>query len=313
MVHSHHSHSSSFCCHASSPIEEMVQTAIDKNFKIFCLTEHVPRLNAQYIYPEESHLSVEQLAQTFDDYIIRAREIQKLNNSTSDNGMKILVGFESEGGINDDHLDMCLKYKSQYHVDLVIGSVHHVQGIPIDFDQAEWNRALDVVGKGDISELYYHYFKTVSNMITKLKPEVVAHFDLIRLLTPKHSALPNLADFPEIWKVIEDAVDKIVESDLLVELNSSAIRKGWPTPYPQEDVFALMVEKGVKFCLSDDSHKSDQIGLNYDKVLAYLNKHGVASIWYFDVDSNGHVTRAHTGVQDLQNFVMSSASKKECV
>lgn len=53
MPFSHHSHSGQFCPgHAQNSLEEVIQTAIAKNFRVFCLTEHMPR-TAEDFYPEE--------------------------------------------------------------------------------------------------------------------------------------------------------------------------------------------------------------------------------------------------------------------
>lgn len=52
MPFSHHSHSGQFCGHAKNTLEEVIQTAIAKGMKTFCLTEHMPR-EVEDFYPEE--------------------------------------------------------------------------------------------------------------------------------------------------------------------------------------------------------------------------------------------------------------------
>lgn len=53
MLFSHHSHSGQFCKHASGELEEVVLEAISKRFRIYGLTEHVPRYRTHDLYPEE--------------------------------------------------------------------------------------------------------------------------------------------------------------------------------------------------------------------------------------------------------------------
>ena len=53
MPFSHHSHSGQFCKHAKGTLEEVVKEAIRKGFKVFALTEHVPRYRVKDLYPEE--------------------------------------------------------------------------------------------------------------------------------------------------------------------------------------------------------------------------------------------------------------------
>lgn len=311
MPYSHHSHSGSFCKHAHDTLESVIKTAIDKQFRIFSLTEHVPRLDQKYLYPEEEELDMtpETLRDQFERYIETARKLQSEIN-TQNSKIKLLVGFESEGGINDEHLKMCLELRKQMDADLVVGSVHHVNGTDIDFDQKSWNQAADECD--GIRGLYRSYFQLVNNMIVTLKPEVVAHFDLIRLYSTTEIEMENVQDgkletqvvkitqeeklgvsiehdWPEVWAIIEDCLQLIVDYDLTVELNSSAIRKGWNTPYPKDDIMRLMVSRGVKFVLSDDSHGDDQVGLNYQFVLSYIQKMGVKTIWYYDLEDFNNV------------------------
>lgn len=53
MPHSHHSHSGQFCKHATGLLEETVLEAIRQGFKVYGLTEHVPRYRMADMYPEE--------------------------------------------------------------------------------------------------------------------------------------------------------------------------------------------------------------------------------------------------------------------
>lgn len=56
MPFSHHSHSGQFCLHAKNTLEEMVQAAVQKKLKMYALTEHMPRDQAEDLYPEEVRL-----------------------------------------------------------------------------------------------------------------------------------------------------------------------------------------------------------------------------------------------------------------
>lgn len=38
--------------------------------------------------------------------------------------------------------------------------------------------------------------------------------------------------------------------------------------------------RGGRFCLSDDSHGIDQVGLNFHRVLDFLDKAGISSLHY---------------------------------
>ncbi|GMF05983.1 unnamed protein product [Ambrosiozyma monospora] len=137
-------------------------------------------------------------------------------------------------------------------------------------------------------------------MLKIVKPEVVGHFDLVRLMSLPDEDKCELTgkllrdvdiqqDWPDVWALIVQNVEFIVGYGGLVEFNSAAIRKGWETAYPKPEIVELILQKGGKFCLSDDSHGVKQVGLNYQKVLKYLISidDKLKYIHFWDLDSEG--------------------------
>ena len=125
-----------------------------------------------------------------------------------------------------------------YQLDIFVGSVHHVYGIPIDFTPEMYSKALAVSSarkekntESSEAMLFLDYFDAQLDMVTALKPPVVGHFDLIRLL----SSDPNqdLHTNPMVWEKVERNLKNIKDYGGVLELNSSALRKGLKEPYPQ--------------------------------------------------------------------------------
>jgi histidinol-phosphatase (PHP family) len=42
---------------------------------------------------------------------------------------------------------------------------------------------------------------------------------------------------------------------------------------------------GGKFCLSDDSHGVEQVGLNYHQCIPYLRRNGIARLYFLERDT----------------------------
>ncbi|KAG5356829.1 putative histidinol-phosphatase [Yarrowia sp. C11] len=287
-MHSHHSHSGQYVQHAKDTLEECVQAAKDKKFDVFCLTEHMPRCREEDLYPEEieSKTTPEDLAKVFDNYVKHARQLQKDNTSNTE----ILVGFECES-IRAECWDRAVELKKQYGLDLCVGSVHHVNGIPIDFSQGQWCDASDSVSDMIDDQttpehaLYKKYYEIQWDMLQKLKPEVVAHFDLIRLystIREGFGATENYVreNWPDVWEQIVKNIDFIISYGGFIEVSSAPLRKGWDTPYPRPDICKAVIDRGGRLCLSDDSHGVAQVGLNYKKTLEYLEGLGVQDLWF---------------------------------
>lgn len=299
-MHSHHSHSGDYVSHASGTLEEMVETAKSKQFTHFCLTEHMPRLDNQFLYPEEleKDYSITDLSEIFDKYYNHARKIQERENAARD--IQILVGFEVEG-IDLEHIEYAQQIKAK--ADMCVGSVHYVHGIPIDFDQKLWIRAREASG-GTTRQLYKDYFDLQYKVISTLKPDVIGHFDLIRLfeldeIDPTTGINRSLEhDWPDVWELVQRNIKFVVSYGGLFELNSSAIRKGWSTPYPQEDIARAVIALGGKFCLSDDSHAYNQIGLNYHLLWDYVKALGLRNVYHLELDE-GKVRVVEDSVDEL--------------
>ncbi|KAI9138102.1 Polymerase/histidinol phosphatase-like protein [Paraphysoderma sedebokerense] len=269
-----HSHSGQFCNHGHGTLTECIECAISKGFFLFGLSEHVPRFEQEHLYPEESHLTPTDLSLLFEDYLKTAYILAHQYRHK----IKIIVGCESEF-INPEslnrHLDL---FSSNAPVPLkpqfTVGSLHHLYGIPIDFDLDNFKKAY--AKAGNFENLFVEYFDRQYDMLRQLKPEVVGHFDLIRLFvddsweslqnhettlqhqcnghsttsTPlkSHSTVPSSlsstptkswrtgsAFTPLVWTKIKRNVEYIIAYGGLFEINSRAWKKGLKG-YPCEDI-----------------------------------------------------------------------------
>ncbi|GAA5899455.1 histidinol-phosphatase [Sporobolomyces salmoneus] len=276
MTISHHSHSGEFCLHAKGSLVEVVEEAIRQGFTTFGLSEHVPRYKVEHLYPEEAHLTPQDLSSTFSRYLVEANRLKSLYS----NQISLLVGLETEyidaSGLTK--LEQLLETSSS-SLDYIVGSVHHCDSLPIDFDQPRFDEVLSLQSGSNehdrFSRLFCKYFDNQFELIYRLRPEVIGHFDLCRLYYPEK----DFREFPEVWKKVERNIELAVSYGALFELNASAFRKGWETGYPGVEVFDAILAKGGRFTLSDDSHGPQAVGLHYDKAYAYLRDRQVKELW----------------------------------
>jgi len=221
---------------------------------------------------------VEHLLTTFEAYLVEAH---RLKIAYADQ-ITLLVGAETElvdlAGL--DKLASQLE-KHRTKIEYLVGSVHHCHSIPIDFDEATFNLALAATSAPDaqpdaqFAALFDAYFDSQLTLLEHLRPEVVGHFDLVRLY---HPALDFRA-YPAAWAKAERNIRFAVGYGALFEVNASAFRKGWATAYPGNEVFDRIVELGGRFTLSDDSHGPLAVGGNYDRAYEYLAAKGVEELW----------------------------------
>lgn len=238
MPFSHHSHSGQFCGHASNTLEEVVQRAIALGMTTFCMTEHMPRALADF-YPEEIHSHDEEsLSKLYDDFYLEARRLQQAYAAQ----IQLFVGFEGEW-IRPGSLELCNEILAKHDVDLIVGSVHHVYTVPIDFDLPLYHQARDM-GDGTDERIFADYFDAQLEMLQALQPPVVAHFDLIRLKSDDPERSFRL--WPQVWQKIERNLQFIAAYGGVLELNSSSLRKGMSEPYPQVEICKVSATRMIQ-------------------------------------------------------------------
>ncbi|KAI0926616.1 hypothetical protein AcV7_005508 [Taiwanofungus camphoratus] len=288
MPYSHHSHSGQFCKHASGTLEEVVLEAIRQGFEIYGLTEHVPRYRTEDLYPEEEGVSLHALAVQFADFLLEAHRLKERYAKD----ITLLVGLETEfiSEIDLERLDGLLQ-KYGDRIEYIVGSVHHVNSIPIDFDVATFQKSLNSfpaeTTAGALTANAEHlqmeaflcsYFDSQYQLLRRFRPEVVGHIDLCRLYNPSL----QFSDYPAAWEKLKRNVQYAIEYGALFELNAAALRKGWVASYPGEDVAVLIMKEGGRFALSDDSHGPHAVGLNYTRMTGYLERLGVSDLWVLE-------------------------------
>ncbi|KAJ6597782.1 Polymerase/histidinol phosphatase-like protein [Mycena vulgaris] len=280
MPHSHHSHSGQFCKHAVGSLEEVVLEAIRQGFEVYGLTEHVPRYRTADLYPEEESLTPEELAKQFEDFLLEAHRLKSLYATQ----IRLLVGLETDyiTSLDLDQLHEVLQ-KHQGSVQYIVGSVHHVNEIPIDFDLATFRKAVDTIdctGEHTTKDggFLSAYFDAQYELLQRFHPEVIGHLDLCRLYNPTL----RISEYPEAWERVQRNIIYAIDYGALFEINASALRKNWSTPYPGEDLVEIILQNGGRLALSDDSHGPHAVGLNYGRLPEYLQRVGVTELWFLE-------------------------------
>lgn len=308
---SHHSHSGDYVAHGVDSLESIIAEVKRKRFHTYCLTEHMPRLDAALLYPEEvtaeseSSKDLKTLEVQFLKYLKHAAKIKEREKD-----VKIIIGMEIEG-CNEKHAKHALQLMKDHQGTLkfMVGSVHHVNDIPIDFDKESWFKALDNCGN-NLKALLMKYFETQRKTLELTRPLVVGHFDLIRLFLPLDlkidvktglvsetgTAIRDVGSIITLWP---DVRDKVIENlrfissySGLIEINSAGLRKNLVDPYPHRDIIELSktYTPEVRFVLSDDAHSVAQVGICYDKLLNYV-EHIVKlkTLSYLSEDEEGNI------------------------
>ena len=164
----------------------------------------------------------------FDDFVKQARHLQEKYSKH----ICLLVGMETDV-IRDDSFDKIRELRERLKLDYLVGSVHHVDGVPTDFSHELFNKAEALAGgtEGVMCKYFDHQYE----LMRAIKPEVIGHFDVIRLYRPDF-------EFSEsIWKKIVRNLNYGISYGALFEINTSGAspRKSLKVPYPSARILEV--------------------------------------------------------------------------
>lgn len=265
----HGGHSGQFCHHASDSLEDVVKAYIDQGFTWVGITEHMAPLSDAYRYPDEvrDSLGAGYLLARFHSYFAECRRLQEKYRDQ----ITLYTAFETETypGSEAYIKDLVQELRPDY----LVGSVHHVNGICIDYDSLLFNQAAESVGS--IEALYVEYFEAQYDMIDKLSPAVVGHFDLIRKFDPQY---PHTLGVPAVLESITRNLMLIAHKGCIMDFNLRGFDKT-SEQYPCMPVLEQALSMGIPVVPGDDSHGVSSVGRNYDRGLALLRELGADTDW----------------------------------
>lgn len=306
-MHSHHSHSN-YIAHGQDPLDDVVNRAKQLQMKTYGLTEHMPRLDANLLYPEERDQSdpdaLKTLQTQFQRFLIHAHKIKDcLINSAGE--LSILVGMEVEA-CDTKHIAYAKRLFETHGLQYMIGSVHHVRGVPIDFDRTSFEKAVSACGGTE--PFLMEYYDLQYEMLSSLHPQVVGHMDLFRLFLEPMSEKHWLDLYPRVRAAVIRNLQYIDFYGGAIEINTSALRKGLRDPYPDRKLCNLALEHtDARFVLSDDAHCVQHVATNYGKAIEYIqNVLNLESIHFLRESDNNELELAKVTVRELRQWVSHS-------
>jgi histidinol-phosphatase (PHP family) len=280
LVSVHGGHSGQFCHHATDTLEEIVCSYIEHGFAWVGITEHVPGLRDNLLYPDqkEAGLTPAILYNTFAAYILEGRRLQQKYASK----IRIHVAMEIE--TYSGYVAFVGSLIERFRPEYIVGSVHFVDDMGFDYSQEQYDMTAKAVG--GIDSLYCRYFDQQYDMIRLLSPAVVGHFDLIRLFDTDYKQRLLKPDIT--WRIRRN-LELIKERGLIMDFNLRALLKGAQEPYISESILRQALELGIDVVPGDDSHGLDSIGVNMEKGIAILEGLGFNTDWKVPAtDSSPH-------------------------
>lgn len=238
----YHVHSS-FSGDSKSPMEEIIQKAVDLGLKYICFTEHFD-YDFPYIKPEEIgmfDLETEKYLEKADYYQSKYRA-----------QIKILHGIEI--GVQPHIGEYLNEYASRYPFDFIIASSHVCDRIdpyyPVFFE----NRT--------VKEAVRSYFEGILKNIEVFEQfNVYGHMDYVLRYV---SGIANEYSHTDYEDLLEEILKSLISMDKGIEINSGGMRTVLKRTNPSFEVLRLYKELGGEIItVGSDAHKPEHLAWEF--------------------------------------------------
>ncbi len=230
-THTHHSPD------GAAPMAEMIAAARDLGLTGVTFADH-----AEW-YPGDPACGFLDLDAYFAE-LARVRELY-------DGKMRVLAGIE----LGNPH-DFPTEAQAilAYPFDLVIGSVHWLDGLP------GWEHTLFNSG---LAAAYQLYFEELIKMVNGADFDILGHLDLVR--RDSWALFGKTLTLDAFREPIQVVLRHLIESGRGLEINTSGLRQGLPEPVPGLDVLRWYRDLGGEvLVLGSDGHCPEHIAFGFD-------------------------------------------------
>ena len=255
MLTNYHTHTT-FCDGKNTP-EEIVKHAIAEGFDALGFSGH--------------GYTPFDLSCCLKDTEAYIKEIKRLKTKYKDK-LQIYLGIEEDG--------RCPVERIRY--DYIIGSMHYIKiedkYYSLDASKESFLKILDYFDNSPVN-LAKAYYEDFLSYISLRKPDVIGHFDII---TKYDEVLGRIfLDNKEYGKIAEEYVTQALKYDLIFEVNTGAISRGYRTScYPYINLLEIIKNNDGKIMISTDSHKMETLNTNFKEAKDMLYDIGFRHIYH---------------------------------
>ena len=269
--YSYHNHTN--FSDGTSSLEEMVTTVKKIGFTEMGISDHLivhknmkrdiswpflRKIDAPHVYND----SFKDILESFKWHCEHIRQLAKQEK------MKLYVGFEIDFFPYDGWLEELQWFLSQLDYDYLQTGNHF-------FCEEDCENIINMT-----------FFKRVCTDVSLYKEYVTRHFAIMRqaVTTGMFKFLAHM-DYvrkygPEVYDInlFKDeknaVLDALAATDTALEISTKGLRKVGDF-YPDETLIQAATERNIAFVISDDAHRPEELGKDFDKAEAVLAKHNV--------------------------------------
>jgi histidinol-phosphatase (PHP family) len=260
-------HTHSHFCDGSSEPEAYVLAALEMGFAALGFSAHAP-------LPFDNRWSLK--PDSVDEYLAAISALKTKYAGRID----VSLGMEIDyiPGISSSFSEL----KEQYALDFVIGGVHLVKSAGseqlwfIDGSPEGYDSGLADIFDNDIRRAVKCYFTQLWEMIREQKPDIIAHFDKIKM-----NNRGRYFSTDDIWyrKYLYETIRTIASYGSIVEVNTRGIYKNRSDElYPAVWILRECFKLGIPVTVSSDAHMPEELIMQVPETMQLLKEIGYKNI-----------------------------------
>lgn len=252
-------HTHNTFCDGRNTIREMIEKAVSLFFDSIGISSH-----AHTGYP-------------FDVCGIRKDEVENYFNTVLslkkeyEGRINVFLGLELESRTYGEKRPVIDK-----RLDYTIGSVHLFRTpcgfFSVDNTPEEWREALNAF-HGDALSLIENYLSELLSFSEEVPFSILGHFDLYTKFNEKEHLFDTGS--PLYRSLAVKYLDRIIDTDKIIEINTGAVSRGWrTTPYPEFFLVEHMKKRNARVTITSDSHSIETLDYGYRDAVRLLKDAG---------------------------------------
>ena len=255
----HHAHTA-FCGHAEGSPLEMAQSALKKGLAAIGFAGHCP-YPPGYM-PDLPRCVIPQA--DFQPYWDAVGQTQKAMAGR----IRVLRGLEVDD--MPGHVDWTRGFLHDLDLDFVLGSVHILRDVTIDYRDAHVIPLVEALG--GVEGLWSLYWDRVEALVRSGLVDMLAHPDLPRKL----AILRPASDDRER---VDAVLDAMRSHDVVLEVNTGGIdRAADRAAYPAEWILKRALQRGIPISLGSDAHCPREVGRYFPETISRLKAMGFGEL-----------------------------------
>ena len=264
-------------CHTNfsdgkNSLEEMVEQAKKTGFSHIGISDHLivhKNIEQSPSWPmmkskSDSHIYQRDFTSAMEKYKKRSEYIRKFSKESN---FKIFIGFEVDFFTYDGWLEELKDFISQLDIDYLISGNHFLFNEDCETIYNIHKSLPELISPDQIKSLISEHFKTIRKSAESDLFKFIAHLDYVR----------KMGEYYETFDYTEEktALIKALKThNIGAEISTKGLRKVGDF-YPGEWFLQKLAENNIAMVISDDAHSISELGSDFNKAEAAIQKYGI--------------------------------------